>query len=140
MAKTFTAPFAQTPKTGFALVTAALGTPNGNTPTGTSLIATAGTDGALLTAVSALPMNTVSATSLFLYVRRSTDGATIRNNVDNVAMPAYTWATTTATPVTKFPTVTVDTPLRLAAGDEVHVGIGVALAAGIQFKAEFTDF
>ena len=48
MAKTYTAPFAQTPRTLAVAVTGALGGLTTNTVTGASLLATAGADGALV--------------------------------------------------------------------------------------------
>lgn len=137
MAKTFTAPFAQTPKTATAVVTGAA-TYTGDAPTNTVLLLTAGAEGAMLTKLSAMPRATVTATSLLLFV--SNDGGTTMRLKDSVLMAAHTVATTTATAVTKFADYTEATPLRLAAGDRLYVGAAVALANGIVFSAEYTDF
>ena len=138
MAKTFTAPFAQTPKNTTAVVTAAAGTITGDAPTGTVLLCTAGADGAILTRLSAIPRATVTASSLLLYT--SSDSGTTKRLIDSVLMPAQTVATTTAITSTSFATYTETAPLRLAAGESLYVGSQVALASGIVFKAEYTDF
>lgn len=137
MANTFTAPFAQTPKTATAVVTAA-GTFANDTPSNTSLLLTAGTNGCLVTALSALPRNTATASKLMLFL--SKDTGTTKRFIDSALMAAYTSATTTATPLTIFTTVSNSTPLRLEAGDQLYVGSAVALADGIVFSAEYTDF
>jgi hypothetical protein len=60
-------------------------------------------------------------------------------------MAAYTLAATTENTRTVFKhadgTVINETaPLRLAAGEKLYVGIGVALASGIMFNARYSDF
>lgn len=137
MPKVFTAPFAQTPKTSTAVVTAA-GAITGDTPTGTVLLFTAGADGAILTNVRAMPRATVTASSLMLYV--SGDSGTTKRMVDSELMPAYTQATTTKTPVTTFEGITENKPIRLEAGYQIYCQSQVALAGGIVFAAQFTDF
>lgn len=137
MAKTFTAPFAQTAKTGTAVLTAA-STITTDAPTNTVLIATAGADGALVTALSFIPRATVTATALYLFVSKD-NGATQRL-VDSELMSAYTLATTTAIPEVKFTNISETAPLRLEAGDKLYVSIGVALASGIVATCQWTDF
>lgn len=137
MAKTFTAPFAQTPKTATAVVTGAAAITN-DTPTNTVLLFTAGSDGAILTRLSAIPRATVTASSLVLFI--SNDTGTTKRLIDSELMAAHTVATTTAIPETAFANFSETAPLRLAAGDELYVGSQVALASGIVFRAEYTDF
>lgn len=137
MAKTFTAPFAQTPKTATAVCTA-VATVGTDAPTNTVLLLTAGADGALLTRLWAMPRATVTATSLLLYL--SNDGGVTQRLIDAELMAAYTMATTTLIPETPFANYSETTPLRLAAGDRLYVGAQVALASGIVFRAEYTDF
>jgi len=137
MAKTFTAPFAQTPKTATAVATAAAAITN-DTPTNTVLLLTAGSDGAILTRLSAIPRATVTAASLVLFI--SNDTGTTKRLIDSELMAAYTMATTTAIPETAFANFSETAPLRLAAGDQLYVGSQVALAGGIIFRAEYTDF
>lgn len=136
MSKTFTAPFAQTPKTASAVATAAATLTD--TPTNTVLLMTAGTDGALVTNLSAIPRGTVTASSLVLFV--SNDSGTTKRLKNSKVMAAYTLAATTAIPVTAFTEYTEGTPLRLGAGDQLYVGSQVAQAVGIVFNAEYTDF
>lgn len=138
MSKTYTAPFAQTSKTATAVTTAACSTITGDTPTNTLLLFTAGTDGSILTSLWAIPRATVTASSLLLFL--SNDGGTTKRLIDSELMAAFTVAATTAIPETKFANYTETTPLRLAAGDELYVGNQVALASGVVFKAEYTEF
>lgn len=137
MAKTYTAPFAQTPKTATAVTTAAA-TVTTDAPTNTVELLTAGTDGAILTRLFAMPRATVTASSLLLWI--SKDSGTTKRLIDSELMAAYTMATTTAVPETSFANYTETTPLRLEAGDKLYVGNQVALAAGVIFRAEYTDF
>jgi hypothetical protein len=137
MAKTFTAPFAQTPKTATAVATGAAAITN-DTPTNTVELLTAGADGAILTRLTAIPRATVTASSLVVFI--SSDSGTTKRLIDSELMAAYTMATTTAVPETVFTLYSETTPLRLAAGDKLYVGSQVALASGIVFRAEYTDF
>lgn len=138
MAKTFTAPFAQTPKNVTAVATGAVGSITGDTPTNTVLLLTAGADGAVLTRLVAIPRATVTASSLVLFT--SSDNGTTKRLIDSELMAAQTLATTTAIAETTFSTYTETAPLRLQAGEQLYVGSQVALASGIVFKAEYTDF
>lgn len=138
MAKTFTAPFAQTYKTGTAVVTAALTGIGTSTVTGAILLATAGTNGALVTKITAIPRATVTAASLVLFLVKA-NAPTVFNLIDSELMAAYTLAATTAIPETAFGNISPNTPMRLEAGDMLYVGSQVALAAGIVFYAEQAD-
>lgn len=137
MAKTFTAPFAQTLKTATAVATVAVAALGTDSPTNTLLLVTAGADGAILTKLTATPRATNTASDLVLFI--SKDGGTIKRFIDSALMSAHTQAATTVTPVTEF-SYSETTPFRLEAGDELYVGSQVALAGGIVFRAEFTDF
>jgi len=138
MAKTFTAPFAQTPKISTAVTTAACGTITGDTPTNTVVLLTAGSDGAIVTRISAIPRATNTASNLVLFT--SADSGTTKRLIDSATMAAQTLTTTAAITSTSFSTYTETAPLRLAAGEQLYVGNQVALASGVVFKAEFTDF
>jgi hypothetical protein len=139
MAKVFTAPFAQTPQEGCAIVTAVCSNVSISTSVAnTVLLATAGLEGAIVTRISAIPRATVAPTSLLLF--DSPDTGTNKNLVDSAVMAAHSVAAATAIPVTAFTRYSEDTPLRLEAGEQLYAGIGVALAAGIVFNAEWTDF
>lgn len=137
MAKTFTAPFAQTPKTATAVVTGAAVITN-DTPTNTVELLTAGADGAIVTSLWAMPRATATASSLVLFL--SKDNGTTKRLIDSELMAAYTMATTTAIPETKFANVSESTPIRLEAGDKLFVGSQVALAAGVVFRAEYMEY
>ncbi len=136
MANIFKAPFGQTSQTRFAEVTG-VATPADDTANAV-LLATAGSDGALVTRVSAMPRATVTTSGLYLYI--SNDSGTTKYLVDSELMAAHTVAVDTAIPETYFSNISEDTPIRLKAGDELYAGSGVALADGIVFAAEWTDF
>jgi hypothetical protein len=136
MANTFTAPFAQTPKTSTAVCTAAATLTD--TPSNTVLLVTAGSNGAILTRLTAIPRVTVTASSLVLFL--SKDGGTTQRLLDSELMAAHSVAATTAIPETTFVAYGEASPLRLEAGDKLYVGSQVAAAGGIVFRAEFTDF
>ncbi|MCP1317583.1 hypothetical protein [Halomonas sp. 707B3] len=138
MAKTFTAPFAQTPKTATAIATAATSSLTTDAPTNTVELLTAGADGAILTKLSAIPRSTITASSLVLFI--SKDNGTTQRLMDSALMEAATVNTTTAIPVTAFERYSETTPLRLEAGDKLYVGSQVAATNGIVFHAEFTDY
>lgn len=138
MAKTFTAPFAQTPKTASAVCTTALGSLTTDAPTNTVEIFTAGADGSLVTKLTCIPRATNTATALYLFI--SKDSGTTKRLVDSELMSAQTVATTTAVAETKFANISETTPIRLEAGDKLYVGTGIALASGIVFNIECTDF
>lgn len=138
MAKTFTAPFAQTPQTAYSIATAVVASISTDAPTNTVLLLTAGSDGCIVTRLWAIPRATVTATSLLLFL--SKDSGTTQRLIDSEVMTAYTYATTTVIPETQFSNYSESSPLRLASGDRLYVGIQVALAGGIAFRAEYTDF
>lgn len=137
MAKTYTAPFAQTPQTATAISTTATASID-TTPTNTQLLMTAGADGAILTRLGAIPRATVTATALYLFL--SKDGGTTKTLIDSATMAAQTVSTTAAISSTPFTSYSESSPMRLAAGDKLYVGAGVTLSNGIVFKAEYTDF
>ena len=136
MTKTFTAPFAQTPKTATAVCTDAANLVD--SPDNTVELLTAGADGAILTRLTAIPRAKVTASSLVLFI--SKDSGTTKRLIDSELMPAYTLAATTAIPETHFLNYNERSPMRLEAGDQLYVGTQVTSAAGITFRAEFTDF
>ena len=98
---------------------------------------TAGPNGARVTKIYAIPRATVTATQLQLY--RSTDAGTTKRLFESALMAAYTMAATTEAPTTDFG-YSDDNPLILGAGEVVYPAIGVALAAGVVFVAEWADY
>lgn len=139
MTMTFTAPFAQTPRTLSAAVTAAIAGLGTDAVTGLQLLVTAGANGAIVSSISAMPRATVTASSLMLFLVKSATPAVYRP-IDSVLMTGYTLAATTAVPVTTFALISDATPMRLEAGDKLYVGSQVALAAGIVFTARWMDY
>lgn len=137
MAKTYTAAFAQTPRTATAVVTGAT-TVADDAPANTAELLTAGAEGCIVTSLTAMPRATVTAASLVLFL--SSDGGVTKRLIDSELMGAHTVAATTAIPETVFSRISESSPLRLAAGDKLYVGSQVALAGGIVFAAQYTDF
>lgn len=138
MAKTFTAPFAQDPNTLHAVVTTACTGINSTTPTNTSLIASAGTNGALLTSLTAIPRGTVTASSLLVF--SSLDSGVTKNLKASILMGAQTVSTTAQITATDFGICSEDNPIRLKAGEQLYVASQEAQAAGIVFESRWTDF
>lgn len=138
MALTNTAVFAQTPKTATAVTTAACGTISGDTPTNTVELLTAGSDGCIVTRLTAMPRATVTASSLLLFI--SKDGGATMRLIDSELMAAFTVTATTAIPETSFANYSETTPLRLESGDKLYVGNQVALASGVVWAAQYTNF
>jgi hypothetical protein len=88
--------------------------------------------------LTAIPRATVTASSLVLFL--SKDSGTTQRLIDSELMAAHTVAATTAIPETYFANYSETSPLRLEAGDRLYVGSQVALAGGIVFRAEFTNY
>jgi hypothetical protein len=130
--------FAQKYKTNTAVVTAALTGIGTDSPTGMQQIAVGGTNGSLVSLLSAMPRATVALSSLVLYIVKAS-APTVYRLIDSEVMAAYTLAATTAIPETNFGNISVTTPRRLETGDILYVGSQVALAAGIVFYAEVND-
>jgi hypothetical protein len=138
MAKTNTAVWAQTPKTATAIATAAIGAITTDAPTGTVMLLTAGAEGAIVTRLTAMPRATVTDSSLCLFL--SKDAGVTQRLIDSELLGAQTVNATSAINEKRFGNITEAEPLRLEAGDRLYVGSQVALASGIVFKAEYTDF
>lgn len=97
---------------------------------------TPGSNGSVLYGLKAVPRATVTATQLQLY--RSPDNGTTMYFINSALMTGYTMAQTTPAPVTDFG-YSETLPLRVAAGDTLWVGAGVALSGGISFDAQYED-
>ena len=136
MPKTFDAPFPQTPKISTAVVTAACVIGTADAPTNTVLLVTAGTEGAIVTNLSAMPFNTVPLSSLLLFL--SNDGGVTKRLIDSEVMQAFGLTTNAVIPETQFSRYSEQSPLRVGANDRLYVGSQVATNA--VFKAEFTDY
>jgi len=145
MPKTFTAPFAQTPKVSTCVATTAFALTGANslvddTPQNTALLLTAGADGALVTLVRAMPRATCTAAQGALFIRKSGDPAGKRTLLDSVTIAAQTVSTTAAITATTFPIASEANPLRLEAGDELYFGLGTTQANGILGQAAYVNF
>ena len=115
------------------ILTAANATYNG-VPNVTKLI-DGGANGSILRRLQAVPLATVTATQLQLFVF---DGTTYV--LANTAyMSPYTMAQTTQDTPTDFGYSDGNT-LYLPNGFTLYVGIGVAVGGGIAFHAEVNDF
>jgi len=136
MAKTATAAFAQTLKNASAVATTASTGLDGTTPTNTVLLFKAGTEGALLTRLSAIPRATVTATDLLVWI--SKDDGTTKHFFDSALMAAHTVANTTAVPTTTFSRFNEANPGRIEAGASLYVG--VAVTGNVVFNAAYTEF
>jgi hypothetical protein len=101
------------------------------------LLTTAGTNGALIVALTAIPRSTVTATQLQLY--RSQDAGATFHLIETKLMAALSMAPTTEAIRTNFG-YSKEVPMRLEPNERLYVGIGVALAAGIVFQTEVENF
>lgn len=108
-----------------------------STPTATAGLIIAGASGARVTRITAIPRATVTATMLQLY--RSLDIGTTKHLFRTKLMSAHTVAATTEIPQTDFG-YSEDNPLILGAGEYVFCAIAVALADGIAFSAEWSNY
>lgn len=127
MAKTFTAPFAQTVNnSNVALKDAVAG---GTLITGDSvpnivLLFTAGTEGSLVTSITAIPRGNVSATLIYLFL--SSDNGTSSRLIDSILIPTQTLSTTIAITPFSFTNYTEDYPLRLKANERIYAALSVS--------------
>lgn len=136
--KTFTAAFAQTNQAGGAVLTSAMGTTTGLTPTNTVLLGTVGADGALLVQAGATPLATCTATEVALFYRLPADAAGVRRLIKSVTLAALTVATTAARTSTDFG-FSETAPFRLPAGAEIYMGLGAAQTA-VLGSVNWVDF
>lgn len=127
----------QTPKAGTVVATAANIDYDDVPANKAAALITAGANGARVTKLYAIPRATVTATQLQLY--RSADAGTTNRLFDSALMSAYTMAATTEAPTTDFG-YSDSNPLILGANEVVYPAIGVALAAGVVFVAEWADY
>lgn len=148
MAKTYKAPFAQASNSWLGVATTAVPLTGSNSladdsPANTILLGTAGTDGGLITSISAIPRATVTATALYIW--SSIDGGTTKQLIASALMSAYTLAATTENTRTVFKhadgtVISESAPIRLQANEKIYCGIGVTLASGIVFSIRESDF
>jgi hypothetical protein len=119
--------------TAQAVATAAKTTYSDNT--NAVLLLTAGSNGAVLYGLTASPRATVTATQLQLF---SSPNGTAMNLINTALMGAYTMAQTTQAPQTAF-SYGETSPRRLAPNEQLWIGIGVTLAGGVVFDAQYEN-
>ncbi len=126
MAFTFTAPFAQTPKTNSVVLTSA-------TAVGTagSTLITAGPNGCVVTSIRATPNGTITATGVDL----NKAGKTFRSD----SLAAYTLALTAKRPQSTFD-ISSTSFIELGANETLDVSLLVAQAAGVTVSATWKDY
>lgn len=124
----------QTPKSAAAAVSSA-NTTFSTSPTNTVLLLTAGTDGARLTRLQAIPLETVTAN--FLQVYRSKDTGTTKYLTAAATGGSDTVSGTDGPTVIDFGFSDTN-PLVLAPGEQLYVATGIA--KGYHFVAEYADY
>ncbi|MCX6076435.1 MAG: hypothetical protein NTW78_06040 [Campylobacterales bacterium] len=132
------ATFAQSTKTLSAVSTLACVMGSPNTASNTSLICTAGVNGALVSKISVVPRGTIGATAMYLFI--SKDNGVTNYLIGGELITACTISATTDIPETLFTNCSDISPLRLEPGDKLYIGAAVALAAGIVTHCQWTDF
>ena len=104
-------------------------------PTNTVAIVTAGSNGARLTKLRAIPNATVTATECQEF--RSADGGTTKRYSNAATMAAHTKSQTAAPTPTDFGYSDVN-PKILAPSEQIYVAIGVS--GSVTFEAEWQDY
>lgn len=135
--KTYTAPFAQTAQSNQVVLTAASVLGTADAPTNSMLAATAGAEGALLTAITFTPRATVTAGVAYLFA--SSDSGTTQRLIAAVNMAAQTISTTVAPASVVFPFYETS-PLRMEATERLYVSASAVPVGGIVVDARWTDF
>jgi len=125
----------QTPKSAAVALSTSANT-NYTSPTNTTLVLTAGSNGARLTKLKAVPCATVTATQLQLF--RSSDSGTTKRFASSALMAAYTMAQTTQAAQTDFG-YSDSNPLILGASEQLYVAVGVG-SVQINVEAEWADY
>lgn len=145
--KTNTAVFAQNPKTATAVMAAAVAltgagsiSDSANAVNGTTLLMTAGPEGAIVTRLHFVPRGTITPSVAYLFLRRASQPASERVLIDQVSLTAMTVSTSSAASKAASTLATEVSPLRLGAGDELYIGMSLTVALGVSAYAEFTDF
>jgi len=109
--------------------------------TNAQLLLTAGSNGGLLTRLTALARSDASGSDRQLQLFRDVGGlGTNIVFIDSILMDGFNTTTTTTSPTRSDFGYSQDSPLKLGAGDKLYVGISVALAGGVAFNAEAEQF
>lgn len=123
MALSNDAVFPQAIVTGYANSTSAIGSATTTAPTNTVLLATGGTNGTIITSLTATPRATAAANVLAIY--GSTDTGTTKYQIAQKVVASDTVSTTDAATTIDFG-YTISAPLFLKAGEQLYVGNMVA--------------
>lgn len=124
----------QTPKSAACAVTTA-NTTFSTSPTNTVLLLTAGSNGARVTKLQAIPLETVTAN--FLQVYRSTDSGTTKHLKAAATGGSDTVSGTDGPTVIDFG-LSDEAPMILQAGEQLYVATGIS--KGYHFTAEYADY
>lgn len=139
MATTATAVFPQTPKSQTLTSTSAVANIGSGSPTNAVVLMTAGINGAMVTKITAIPMGTVTASSIVLFESSTSSQLTTYFPVDSELMPQYTAANNTALPEINFINISKTNPKIVGAGMSLSIGSQVAQASGISYHVEWMD-
>lgn len=126
MAMTFTAPFAQTPKSNAVDVTAAVAVGTAGT-----VLVTAGANGCVVTSIRATAKGSLAAGGINI----NKAGKPIRSET----LALYTYSAAAKVPQVIFD-VSLTAPIELAAGETLDVSLLVAQAAGVTVFATWKDY
>jgi len=124
----------QTPKSGSCAVTTA-NTTFTTSPSNTVLLVTAGANGARLTRLEAVPLETVTANALQFY--RSTDAGTTKYLGGMVTGGSDTVSGTDGSTTVSFG-YSEDNAMILRANERIYVATGIT--KGYHFNAEWADY
>lgn len=124
----------QTPKSAMVGVTTA-NTTFTTSPSNTALLVTAGANGARVTKLQAIPLETVTAN--FLQVYRSTDSGTTKYLAACATGGSDTVSGTDGPTVVDFG-LSEDNPMILQANERLYVATGIT--KGYNFVAEYADY
>lgn len=140
MSKIYDAPFPQNPLTASPVFKLACTIGTADAPTNTQLLFTAGTEGAVLTNLWAIPRGVVpAANALYLFLAKS--GSASQYLIDSELMPALgTFNANIKIPKTKFAEYSELSTMRLGPGDQLWGGIGVASTPGIVFFVQESEY
>ncbi len=142
MAVTATAAFGQVPNIGQAILTAAKAAPLSGS-TNAVLLFTAGSNGAIINGISAIPRDTL-ANAAHIAVYYSSDGGTTLNVCAIGLLAAWTFAATTAPTVLSLSNlngsvISVTNPLFVPASKTLYASSSQALTNGIMVTANGVD-
>lgn len=124
----------QSPKSAMVGVTTA-NTTFTTSPSNTALLVTAGANGARVTKLQAIPLETVTAN--FLQVYRSTDSGTTKYLAACATGGSDTVSGTDGPTVVDFG-LSEDNPMILQANERLYVATGIT--KGYNFVAEYADY